>query len=35
VHDDQAIELRVKLRCRALIEPMTDNAMDEAIHAAT
>jgi hypothetical protein len=26
-------QLRVQRRCRALIEPMTDNAMDKAIHA--
>jgi hypothetical protein len=29
VQNDQAIELRVKLRCRALIEPLNDNAVDE------
>jgi hypothetical protein len=33
VQDNQPIELRVQLRCRALIGPLTDNAMDEAIHA--
>jgi hypothetical protein len=35
VQDDQPIELRVELGCRALIDPLNDNAMDEAIHAAT
>ena len=33
MHDDQPIELRVQRRCRALIEPLPDNAMDEAIDA--
>jgi hypothetical protein len=33
VQDNQPVELPVKRGCRALIEPLTDNAMDEAIDA--